>query len=99
MKKKFYSLKKDVDDPYKISPERAIEIIVDKRETDKNRIIKTLKEDPDIKILNGRWGPYISFKKLNFKIPKGSEPSSLTREDCLKIIESPQVKKKQRNNK
>jgi DNA topoisomerase-1 len=91
---KFYSLKKDIDDPYKVTTERAIEIINEKRETDKNRVIKTFTDNPDIQILNGRWGPYISFKKLNFKIPKGSEPSSLSKEDCMKIIESTAVKKK-----
>jgi DNA topoisomerase-1 len=91
---KFYSLKKDIDDPYKITSERAIEIINEKRENDKNRVIKIFKEDVDIQILNGRWGPYISYKKQNFKIPKSTEPSTLTKEDCMKIIGSTPVKKK-----
>jgi DNA topoisomerase-1 len=91
---KFYSLKKGIDDPYKITPERAIELIAEKRETDKNRVIKLFKEDADIQILNGRWGPYISYKKLNFKIPKGTDPNTLSKGDCMKIIESTPVKKK-----
>lgn len=91
---KFYSLKKGIDDPYKIIAERAIELINDKREFDKNRIIKTFDDEPDLQILNGRWGPYIVYKKKNFKIPKGSDPSKLDKKGCLKIIKNPPEKKK-----
>lgn len=91
---KFVSLKKDIDDPYKISPERAIELILEKREAEKNRIIARFDDEPDLQVLNGRWGPYISYKKKNFKIPKGTDPKSLSREDCMKIIESTPDKKK-----
>jgi len=81
---KFYSLKKDVDDPLEITEQRAIELIEEKREGDRNKTINTFGE---ILVLNGRYGPYISFKKSNYKIPKGTDPSSLTEEDCKKIIE------------
>jgi len=96
---KFYSLKKDIDDPYKISTERAIEIITIKREADKNKTIKIFKEDADLQILNGQWGPYISYKKKNYKIPKGSDPSKLTIEECKKIIETAPEKKKSKRSK
>lgn len=81
---KFYSLKKDVDDPYTITAERAIELIREKREGDKQ---KTINEFGDIKVLNGRYGPYIVHDKTNYRISKGTDPSKLTKEDCLAIIE------------
>jgi DNA topoisomerase I len=41
----------------------------------------------EYKVLNGRYGPYITFGKENFKIPRGQEPAGLTLEDCIKIVE------------
>ncbi|MBN1115653.1 MAG: type I DNA topoisomerase [Bacteroidales bacterium] len=90
----FVSLKKDVDDPYAITAERAIELIEEKREKDKNKYIKTFDDEPELQILNGRWGPYLVYKKKNFKIPKGVEPASLSKEDCMKIITDSDKKKK-----
>jgi DNA topoisomerase-1 len=91
---KFYSLKKGIDDPYKLTSERAIELIIEKTEQEKNRIIKTFEDDADLHILNGRWGPYIAYKKKNYKIPRKTEPVNLTKEDCYKIINSMPDKKK-----
>jgi DNA topoisomerase-1 len=82
---KFYSLKKGVDDPYTLTIERALEIISEKDLNEKQKVINDFGE---IKILNGRYGPYITSEKKNFRIPKGTDPASLTKEDCLKIIES-----------
>ncbi len=84
---KFASLGKE-DDPFSISLERSIELIEAKREKDRKAIIKTFDNDADLKILNGRWGPYIAYKKKNFKIPKGTKPEELDYEDCLKIIKA-----------
>jgi DNA topoisomerase-1 len=81
---KFYSLKKGVDDPYVITEERAAELIREKREGDKQKMIS---EFGDIKVLNGRYGPYIVHDKTNYRIPKGTDPQKLTKEDCLAIIE------------
>ncbi|HOU95217.1 MAG TPA: type I DNA topoisomerase [Bacteroidales bacterium] len=83
-KNKFYSLKKNIDDPYNISMERAAELIKEKESLEKQKVIKTL---GDIKVLNGRYGPYISYNGQNYKIPKGTNPSEITREECMKIIE------------
>jgi DNA topoisomerase I len=83
---KFVSLKKDVDDPYTIVAERAIALIEEKREKDKNKFILSFDDEPDLQVLNGRYGPYIAYRKKNYKIPKGTEPASLSKEDCLKII-------------
>lgn len=84
-KSNFYSLAKD-DDPATIRKERAIEIINNKRKQEKEKTIKEFKENPEVKILNGRYGPYISFQKKNFRIPKTKDPNSLTIQDCLEII-------------
>jgi DNA topoisomerase I len=85
-KSMFYSLVKGVDDPYTIVLDRAIELIEAKREKDKNKIINTFEHEGTVQVLNGRWGPYISYNKENFKIPKGKDPKELSMEDCLAII-------------
>ncbi len=81
----FVSLSKE-DDPYKVDLSRAIELIEAKREKEKNAVIKIFAEDADIKILNGRWGPYLTYKKQNFKLPKNIQPEELTLESCREII-------------
>lgn len=94
---KFYSLRRGVDDPYTIELDRAIELINEKREKDKNKVISIFKEDKDLSVLNGRWGPYISYKKENYKIPKGTDPKALNYDDCMKIVaEAPAKKKKKK---
>ena len=84
----FVSLKKDIDDPMTVTIERAIELIEEKRDHAIKSVLKTFSNDPDIRILEGRWGPYISFKKGNYKIKKGTEIDSLTVDDCKLIIET-----------
>ena len=94
---KFVSLEKNVDDPYTVELNRAIELIEAKREKDRKALIKTFDEEPELQILNGRWGPYIKYKKKNFKIAKGTEAEKLTLEDCMKIIEEgPKPKRKKK---
>jgi DNA topoisomerase-1 len=89
----FFSLKKNIDDPYTISAERAIELIEEKREKDRNKYIKTFDDVPELQVLNGRWGPYIAYNKNNYKIPKGVEASELTKEACMKIVADTDKKK------
>ena len=92
---KFASLHKDVDDPMTIDLERAIVLVEEKREKDRLKHIKSFEEDAELQILNGRWGPYISYEKENYRLAKDIDPKSLSFEDCLKIIkEGPQKKKK-----
>ena len=81
----YASLKKE-DDPYTIDLERAVFLIEEKEEIARNRIIKAF-EGSDIQVLNGRYGPYISDGKLNGRIPKDREPSSLTLEEVTKLLE------------
>jgi len=83
----FYSLPKEID-PLDLTEERAIELIIDKRKRDAERLIKTFDENPEVKILNGRWGPYIEFGKQNVKIPKGKEPLELTYEECKALADA-----------
>jgi len=92
-KSKFYSLA-DSDDPFSISGERAIAIIREKREQEENRNIKQFEEEPGLLVLNGRYGPYISFKKKNYRIPRGKKPGDLTLEECREIISKADSKKK-----
>ena len=88
---KFYSLKKGIDDPYTIDIERAKEIIREKQEAEK---MKFIKDFDDILVLNGRYGPYISKDKKNYRLPKGTDPQKLTKEDCMEIIEKGDKSKK-----
>ncbi|MBE0673664.1 MAG: type I DNA topoisomerase [Bacteroidales bacterium] len=93
---KFYSLKKGVDDPYTVNIDRAVEIINDKAETEKQ---KTISEFGEYRVLNGRYGPYIAFKKENHKIPRGTDPAKLTLEDCIRIVQESAAKPKVKGRK
>jgi DNA topoisomerase I len=88
---KFYSLGKD-DDPLSVSQERAIEIIVSKRQDAEKKLIKSFDGNPDVQILRGRFGPYIKVNKTNVKIPKGKNPEELTIEECLALAEEKPAK-------
>jgi DNA topoisomerase-1 len=82
---KYVSLK--TDDPYEITPERALEVIREKEIADANRLILDF-PDAGIQVLNGRYGPYITDKSRNAKIPKDKEPKSLTLEECRTLLAS-----------
>jgi DNA topoisomerase I len=90
-KSKFFSLKKGVDDPYTVTFDRAVEIILEKNENDKKKIMKDFGE---IMLLNGRYGPYLVKDKQNYRLPKGTNAEKLTKEDCSKIIENSDKTKK-----
>ena len=81
---KYYSLAK-TDDPMAVTEDRLVEIIEAKRISDSNKTIKEFTENPDVKVLNGRYGPYVAFEKRNLKIPKGTEPADLTYEAILQL--------------
>jgi DNA topoisomerase-1 len=84
-KSSFYSLKKE-DDPLEITLDQAIERIIEKRQKEKEKIIKSFDEDSQLKVLNGRFGAYLSYQNQNYRIPKGIDPVKLTIEECRKII-------------
>ena len=85
-KSAFYSLAK-TDDPVTIDVERAIVLIEEKRKKESERLILSFDEAPEVQVLNGRYGPYIAIGKSNYRIPKGTEPASLTLEQCREIAE------------
>jgi DNA topoisomerase-1 len=101
---KFTSIKKiDEEDPLTINLERSIELIKIKIQADKDRLIANFEGDPLIQVLNGRYGPFIQViplkeKKINVKIPKGTEPKNLTREECV-VLWKNQPEKKSRYKK
>ncbi|MGP8032893.1 MAG: topoisomerase C-terminal repeat-containing protein, partial [Steroidobacteraceae bacterium] len=80
---KYVSLKED--DPYTVSHERALEVIRLKQEADAARLIRDF-PDHGIQVLNGRYGPYVTDKKKNAKVPKERDPKSLTLEECRAMI-------------
>jgi DNA topoisomerase-1 len=82
--KKFVSIPKDLD-PYTITFDQSVELIHNKRILDANRTIKLFPENPDIQVLNGRFGPYIKAGTKNVKIPKDKEPKDLTLEECVEL--------------
>ncbi|MDH3532191.1 MAG: DNA topoisomerase I [Gammaproteobacteria bacterium] len=73
------------DDPYTIDLPRALELIEEKKIADANRIIHDF-EDEGIQVLNGRYGPYITDKTKNARVPKDREPKSLTLEECKELL-------------
>lgn len=98
---KFVSLPKGID-PLKITLEESIELIEVKEQKDREKLIKSFEEEPGLQVLNGRYGPYITFEKANYKIPKDKVPAELTLEDCRAIIADTGLDKKAKgvkNNK
>jgi DNA topoisomerase-1 len=81
----FISIPKGFD-PLSITIEESIKLIEDKKKKELEKNIKSFAEEPGMEILNGRYGPYISFEKKNYRIPKSTDPKELSLEDCRKII-------------
>ncbi|MEO9534324.1 MAG: type I DNA topoisomerase [Crocinitomicaceae bacterium] len=98
LNKLFVSIKEANGDTLEnMTLERAIELILEKREEDKNRIIKEFPENEDMQLLNGRYGPYLKIGKKNYKLPKDVEPAELTYEECVHISENqPKGRKKKK---
>lgn len=84
---KYYSLPKGAS-LQRLTREEALEIIQKKREAESNKVIKEFPENTTVKVLRGPYGPYIAVGKRNIKIPKDTDPASLTLEDCLKLAGS-----------
>jgi len=82
---KYVSIRGDEDDPYTIELPRALELIEAKKIEDANRIILDFEEE-GIQVLNGRYGPYITNKAKNARVPKDREPKSLTLEECQELL-------------
>ncbi|MDH4259292.1 MAG: DNA topoisomerase, partial [Gammaproteobacteria bacterium] len=80
---KFASIKED--DPFEITLERALEIVAAKIQADRERTILDF-PDAGIQVLKGRYGPYITDRKRNARIPKDRDPASMTLEECVALL-------------
>lgn len=96
---KFVSIPKEIQ-PTSISLEEAEELINAKRQAEAQKVVKIFDEDPDMQILNGRYGVYIAYKKSNYKIPRTVEnPAELTLDQCMEIVNSQGDKPKRTTRK
>ena len=85
---KFVSIPKEIA-PTEITLDEALNLINSKREAESKKVVKVFDEEPDMQILNGRYGMYICYNKANYKIPKSvTDPAALTLEECRQIVES-----------
>ena len=82
---KYVSIPKDLS-PTAISYDEAVALIQGHRESEAKKVLKTFDEEPELMVLNGRYGPYIVYKKQNVKIPKGKDAAALTLEECRAIV-------------
>jgi DNA topoisomerase-1 len=92
----FVSIKPD--DPFNISSERALELVTEKKQAEAQ---KNIKEFPGttIKVLNGRYGPYVTDGKTNARIPKGQEPAAITQEQATEMLKESASKPKRRGRR
>ncbi len=86
---KYVSMKED--DPYTVELPRALELVAEKIVADANRLILDF-EEQGIQVLNGRYGPYITDKTKNARVPKDREPKSLTLEECVELLAAAPVR-------
>ena len=82
----FVSIPKNMD-PMAVTLDDAEKLIREKQDAAAKKVIKTFDADPDMQILNGRYGPYIAYQKKNYKIPENVEAADLTLDACFKVIE------------
>lgn len=81
----YVSLPKTID-PLEVTLDQAEELILEKRAKEAQRHIKNFEEEPELEILNGRYGPYIAYKGSNYKIPKDIVPQDLNLKSCMDLI-------------
>ncbi len=95
--KKYVSLPKG-EDPMSVTLEHAVELIQEKRDAEVKASIKKFDEDPEMEVKNGRFGPYVAYKGVNYKLSKtqAARAAELTYEECLKHIETEGEKKKKK---
>ena len=92
--KQYVSIPKEID-PLAIEYDEAVELIKERKKAEAEKHIKSFKEDAELQILNGRYGPYIVYKGSNYKIPRTvKEPKELSYEQCLEIVEKEASKPK-----
>ena len=72
--------------PYDITLSEALTLVETKKTSESQKVIISWPQEPDLQVLNGRFGPYISYKKKNYKIAKGTDASKLTLEQAMAIV-------------
>lgn len=91
--KTYVSIPKTIN-PLEITLEEALDLLKDKEDNDAKKHLKKFEEEPDMEIMNGRYGPYIAYKGINYKIPKSiKDPASLTLEACKEIVAKEEQRK------
>lgn len=96
---KYVSIPKGID-PFDIDLEQAVSLIQEKAKAEQQKHIKSFDEEPELEVLNGRYGAYICYKGTNYRLPKTvSDPKQLTAEECMDIIKSQESKPKRAKKK
>ena len=91
--KTYVSIPKTIN-PLEITLEEALDLLKDKEDNDAKKHLKKFEEEPDMEIMNGRYGPYIAYKGINYKIPRSiKDPASLTLEACKEIVAKEEQRK------
>ena len=90
---KTYASLKTEDDPYTVELPRALELLHEKAEIARNRLISRFR-DGAIQVLRGRYGPYITDGEKNARMPKEREPESLTEDECVELLAAAPVRPK-----
>lgn len=91
--KAYVSIPKTVD-PLEITLEEAMDLLKDKEDNDAKKHLKKFEEEPELEIMNGRYGPYIAYNGVNYKIPKSvKDPTALTLEACKEIVAKEEQRK------
>ncbi len=87
--RKYTSLPKDAD-PLALTLDEAIALIEEKRQQDNEKHLKSFREDPKLEVLNGRYGPYLTYDGKNYRLPKSmhEKAAELTYQECMKIVEA-----------
>ena len=76
--------------PMTVTFEEATALIEEKQKAEAQRVIQKFDEEPELQVLNGRFGPYIAYKGSNYKLPKTVTPAELTLAECLDIVSKQQ---------
>ncbi|MBO5787605.1 MAG: type I DNA topoisomerase [Bacteroidaceae bacterium] len=77
-------------DPLTVTLEEATALIEEKQKAEAQRVIKKFDEEPELQVLNGRFGPYIAYKRSNYKLPKNVTPAELSLDECMDIVNKQQ---------
>ena len=96
--KEYVSIPKGMD-PMTVTMEEAEKMLREKKEKDAKKVIKQFPENPDMQVLNGRYGPYIAYQKKNYKIPENVNPADLSLDACFKVIDLQNQKAEMRKTK